>query len=89
MRFKWMVIYPTSYMTFSKVVNQFYEVQVDGYLSYLLHDLNQGLIHLYEVQVDGYLSYLLHDLLQGFLINSMRFKWMVIYPTSFMALIKV
>ena len=49
-----MVIYPTSYMTFSKVVNQLYEVQVDGYLSYLLHGLNQGLIQLYEVQKGGF-----------------------------------
>ena len=56
-----MVIYPTSYMTFFKVLNQLFEVQVDGYLSYLFHGLNQGLIQLHEVQRVVFTSYLLHD----------------------------
>jgi hypothetical protein len=49
----WLSILPPTWPS-SRFLNQLYEVQVDGYLSYLLHGLNQGLIQLYEVQKGGF-----------------------------------
>ena len=67
MRFKWMVIYPTSYMTLIKVVNTSLWGS-SGWLSILppTWPSSRFLNQLFEVQVDGYLSYLILDLLDLF-----------------------